>query len=143
MEAEEEPFSLSVEEGPEAAGPISGDVFVLGEEAAEQSFSTAFAEPPVEAAPVAPEVELQFAPEEEYVPVLPQVAPAEPSISAPAMAPQPAVCGEVVLSDEQLAAIVSRISRDVIEKIAWEVVPDLAEMLIREEIRKLKKGLSD
>jgi CheY-like chemotaxis protein len=143
MEAEEEPFSLSAEEEPEASGPVSGDVFVLGEESGEQSFSTSFAEPPAEAAPEAHEIELQFAPEEEYVPVLPQVAAAEPSISAPAMASQPAVGGEVTLSDEQLAAIVSGISRDIIEKIAWEVVPDLAEMLIREEIRKLKKGLSD
>jgi CheY-like chemotaxis protein len=143
MEEEDEPFSLSVEEEPEAADTVSGDVFVLGEEAGEQSFSTAFAEPPVEAAPAAQEIELQFAPEEEYVPVIPQAAPAAPSLSAPTMMAQPAVCGEVALSDEQLAAIVSKISRDIIEKIAWEVVPDLAEMLIREEIRKLKKGLSD
>jgi CheY-like chemotaxis protein len=143
MEAEEEPFSLSVEEEPEAAGPLSGDVFVLGEEAGEQPVATAFAEPPVEAAPAAQEIELQFAPEEEYVPVIPPVAPAVQSLSAEPAAPQPAVSGEVALSDEQLAAIVSKISRDVIEKIAWEVVPDLAEMLIREEIRKLKKGLSD
>ncbi len=52
----------------------------------------------------------------------------------------PAVYGEPVLSDEQLADIIASISRDVIERIAWEVVPDLAETLIREEIRKLKKG---
>ena len=29
------------------------------------------------------------------------------------------------------------LSRDVIEKVVWEVVPDLAETLIREEIRRL------
>jgi CheY-like chemotaxis protein len=143
MEAEEEPFSLSVEEETEAADTLSGDVFVLGDEAEEQPVATAFAETTVEAAPAAQEVELQFAPEEEYVPVVPPVAPAVHSLSAEPAAAQPAVSGEVALSDEQLAAIVSRISRDVIEKIAWEVVPDLAEMIIREEIRKLKKGLSD
>jgi CheY-like chemotaxis protein len=143
MEEEEEPFSLSVEEEPEAAGTVSGDVFVLGAEAEEQPFATAFAETTMEAAPAAQEVELQFAPEEEYMPVVPQAGPAASSLSAEPATAQPAVSGEVALSDEQLAAIVSKISRDVIEKIAWEVVPDLAEMLIREEIRKLKKGLSD
>jgi hypothetical protein len=29
-----------------------------------------------------------------------------------------------------------------IEKIVWEVVPDLAETIIREEIRKLKAGIA-
>jgi hypothetical protein len=61
-------------------------------------------------------------------------------LAAP-VAPQPAVHGEPALSEEQLAAIVAKISQDIIEKIAWEVVPDLAETLIREEIRKLKEGL--
>ncbi len=44
------------------------------------------------------------------------------------------------LTQEQLAAAISQISREVIEKIVWEVVPDLAEVLIQEEIRKLKAG---
>lgn len=38
---------------------------------------------------------------------------------------------------EQVEAIVSRVARQVIEEVAWEVVPDLCEALIREEIRKL------
>jgi hypothetical protein len=29
--------------------------------------------------------------------------------------------------------------REVIEKIAWEIIPDLAETIIREEIERLKK----
>ncbi|SNB46206.1 response regulator [Geobacter sp. DSM 9736] len=45
------------------------------------------------------------------------------------------------LSEEQLTAIVSRISREVIERVVWEVVPDLAETLIKEEIRKIKEGI--
>ncbi len=56
-------------------------------------------------------------------------------------ATQPAASGEPALSEEQLASLVAKISRDIIEKIAWEVVPDLAETLIKEEIRKLKEGL--
>jgi hypothetical protein len=36
---------------------------------------------------------------------------------------------------QQLKAL----SRDVIEKIAWEVVPDLAEAILKENVDKLKK----
>jgi CheY-like chemotaxis protein len=79
-----------------------------------------------------PEVERQFAPEEEYVPAF-SAAPAAAAVPAP-------VSGDVTLSDEQLTALVSRISRDILEKIAWEVVPDLAETIIREEIRKIKEA---
>ena len=143
IEPEAEPFTLSFAEEPAVAEPVSGDVFVLGEEIDELPVAAAFAEPPAEAAPAVQEVELQFAPEEEYVPVLPPVAPPAPSLTAAPSVAQTDVGGEVALSDAQLAAIVSKISRDIIEKIAWEVVPDLAEMLIREEIRKLKKGLAD
>jgi len=57
--------------------------------------------------------------------------PAEPAVSLPAS-----------LSEDQLAALVSGISRDLLEKIAWEVVPDLAERIIREEIRKIRAGVS-
>jgi CheY-like chemotaxis protein len=50
------------------------------------------------------------------------------------------VPGTINLSKDQLAAILSNVSREIIEKIAWEVVPDLAESIIREEIRKIKEG---
>jgi hypothetical protein len=46
--------------------------------------------------------------------------------------------GTAAVSNAQLVAALSSLSRDVIEKIVWEVVPDLAEVLIKEEIRKLK-----
>lgn len=48
--------------------------------------------------------------------------------------------GSISLSEEQLAGIVAKVSREIIEKIAWEVVPDLAETIIREEIRKIREG---
>ena len=47
----------------------------------------------------------------------------------------------VDLSEEHLVAALSKVSRDVIERIVWEVVPDLAESLIREEIRKIRGGV--
>lgn len=84
-------------------------------------------------APSLQEVDLQFAPEEEYVPVLEAAAPAAAASVAPAAQP-------ANLTEAQLAAVISSVSREIIEKIVWEVVPDLAEMLIKEEIRKIKEG---
>jgi CheY-like chemotaxis protein len=40
------------------------------------------------------------------------------------------------LTPDQVQGVLA-LSRDVIEKVVWEVVPDLAETLIREEIRRL------
>jgi hypothetical protein len=40
------------------------------------------------------------------------------------------------LDADQIAGVLA-ISRDVIERVVWEVVPDLAETLIKEEIRRL------
>jgi hypothetical protein len=44
------------------------------------------------------------------------------------------------LSEEQLKAAISAASKEVIERIVWEVVPDMAEAMIREAIRKIKEG---
>lgn len=40
------------------------------------------------------------------------------------------------LSSDQVAGVLA-LSREVIEQVVWEVVPDLAEVIIREEIRRL------
>jgi CheY-like chemotaxis protein len=40
------------------------------------------------------------------------------------------------LNNDQVQGVLA-LSRDVIERVVWEVVPDLAETLIREEIRRL------
>ena len=50
------------------------------------------------------------------------------------------------LSDETLAALVrdavrmrvDAMAKKLVERVAWEVVPDLAESLVKEEIRNLK-----
>jgi CheY-like chemotaxis protein len=128
MAPEEEFFDLTPDEAPETLEPAAGDVFVLGEES---KMETIPAEP-----------ELQFAPEEEYVPVVPPAPHIhEPPVAAEPLVERPCVAGEPTLSEEQLAEAIGKISRELIEKIAWEVVPDLAEILIREEIRKLKESL--
>lgn len=41
-------------------------------------------------------------------------------------------------AEESASRIVREIAREVVEKVAWEVVPDLAALLIREEIERLK-----
>jgi CheY-like chemotaxis protein len=47
--------------------------------------------------------------------------------------------GSLGLSPEQVIAVVA-LSREVIERVVWEVVPELAETLIKEEIRRLTSG---
>jgi len=93
------------------------------------------------------ESDLPFAPEEDYIPAagfsdapVTTSEPVEVRIDEPAT--PAAGSGLVTLTEEQLAAAISKVSLEVIERIAWEVVPDLAETIILEEIRKLKEGLS-
>jgi hypothetical protein len=43
---------------------------------------------------------------------------------------------ELGLSTAQVEGVLA-LSREVIERVVWEVVPDLAEVIIREEIRRL------
>ena len=81
--------------------------------------------------PVAP-----FAPLADPTP--PFTAPVEPAPAAPAFA---AAVAPAALTEEQLRAALATVSKDVIERIVWEVVPDLAEALIREAIRKIKAGV--
>ena len=65
----------------------------------------------------------------------------------PKEAPLPAVTGngqlasklgELGLTAQQVDAVLA-LSREVVERVVWEVVPQLAEMLIKEEIARLTK----
>lgn len=60
---------------------------------------------------------------------------------APAAAPQ-AASGALELNDEQIDRIARRVvqlmSDQVVRNIAWEVIPDLAEMVVKERIRQLE-----
>jgi CheY-like chemotaxis protein len=74
---------------------------------------------------------------------------AEP-LAEPAAAPAAAaaVQGATMLTAEELELIVERavaralekLAGTVLERVAWEVVPDLAEALIKEEIRQIKEA---
>jgi CheY-like chemotaxis protein len=127
---------------PSDSGSISlGDFSPVHES---EDFSVQAIEEPLEEQPAeifgfSPEhTDLPFAQEEEFVPAEEVLSASEVETPIPASSATDAV---IALSEEQLTAAISKISREIIEKIAWEVVPDLAENLIKEEIRKIKEGL--
>jgi CheY-like chemotaxis protein len=125
VEVEEPAVAVESDAEPEPFAPKEASPFAIEFETEAPAFApTPFVEPPV-----APVLEPPPAP----------IAPAAVQ-SAPQAAAAPVPSGEMTISEEQLAQLVAKISRDIIEKIAWEVVPDLAETLIREEIRKIKEG---
>ena len=127
----EEEFSFEAE--PEVEDFVfdvePGEVLPLKEEA-EESFS--FEEPPVESIEIAP-------PE----PIAEVVSLTPPAIQEPPLpvAPPAVAEGGALFTEEQLIAALSKVSRELIERIVWEVVPDLAEALIKEEIRKIREGV--
>jgi CheY-like chemotaxis protein len=71
----------------------------------------------------------------------PSVVAANP-VAAVSAAAEPELqqrLSNIGLSPEQVTAVLA-LSREVIERVVWEVVPDLAETLIKEEIRRLTAG---
>jgi hypothetical protein len=70
------------------------------------------------------------------VAVAPSRAPA--AVSATNGAEFAQKLGGLGLTSQQIEAVLS-LSREVIERAVWEVVPTLAETLIREEIQRLVK----
>ncbi|MBI2355206.1 MAG: response regulator [Deltaproteobacteria bacterium] len=102
----------------------------------------AAAEPPLAESPLAAAfAEPAFPFSETLTPDL--IEPAAPAFEAtPGIAEAPpAAIAPAVLSEAQLKAAIAAVSQEVIERIVWEVVPDLAESLIKEAIRKIKEGL--
>ncbi len=74
-------------------------------------------------------------------PPLPPVVEAVPPVAP--QTPVAAAAAAIATFDEaQVKELLASLSRDVIERIVWEVVPDLAETIIKEEIRKLKAGIA-
>ena len=96
-----------------------------------------------------PAAESPFAEAAEEVPFgVSAEAPVEPEISAPPMAaaaPPMAISADLPsadLTDDQIERIARRVvqmlSADEVKKIAWEVIPDMAEMVVKERIRQLE-----
>jgi CheY-like chemotaxis protein len=80
--------------------------------------------------PAIPEVAAPPVAEPETIAVQPAAPAAKPVATALPLA----------LTEEQLREALAAASKDVIERIVWEIVPDLAEALIKEAIRKIKEG---
>ena len=94
---------------------------------------TPAARPPVEARPAAHAA--QSAP----TPALGTLAAPSPHAVATAVNGQLAgKLGDLGLSAQQAEAVMA-LSREVVERVVWEIVPQLAETLIREEIARLTK----
>ncbi len=142
-----EPAAVDEMSAISAVEPLAGEKIRLGEVSETMTVSpsletaeTDFHEFKLPADAALPDAgpEPDFAPEDAYVPVSESFADVEP---APAVATPAGEAAPMTLSEDQLAAVISKVSREIIEKIAWDVVPDLAETIIREEIRKIKEGI--
>ncbi|MBI2836712.1 MAG: response regulator [Acidobacteria bacterium] len=92
---------------------------------------------------VAPEAALPFVPETEPPPVLPS-PPSKMETIPDLLKAEPQLLKFDALPQEMVDAVARRVveilSEKAIQEIAWEVVPDLAELLIKKEIERLQKG---
>jgi CheY-like chemotaxis protein len=98
--------------------------------AAKEMFTTAQPLP----APSLPEQELRSIAEK-------TIAAMAKDVVAKMPPPQPPQISADLLRDlvaESVQKVVRDVARDIVEKVAWEVIPDLAEMLIKAEIERLK-----
>jgi len=139
-------FSVATTEGEElpAAEPESNNIGASWVPVAEQTFD--FSEE-ISVAPsgifeeaaadvLVPEKEALFEPVTAEQPVeTPQAAvPLEAVSELPLVAPS---AGTIALTDEQLKDALMAASKETIERIVWEVVPDLAEAMIKEAIKRI------
>jgi len=104
--------------------------------------------PEPRAVPETPELELETepirvpaaAPHEAVEPPAAPVEEAARPVSAPAA--EPAQADGPGLSDDEVERIAQRVASlvadTVLREVAWEVIPDLAEVVIKERIRELE-----
>jgi CheY-like chemotaxis protein len=100
---------------------------------------------PAQKVPISKAIIVEPAASDAILPKQDIVSLAEP-VATPVTMPAPTTVTattptEGVLSEEQLKAAITAVSKEVIERIVWEVVPDLAETMIREAIRKIREGV--
>ncbi len=86
----------------------------------------------------------QAAPPEDLVAAAPAItwpAPTSAVVSPAVAGPAEAVPTRLTLADEDIERIARRVlelSRGTLEQIAWEVIPDMAEVVVRERVRQLE-----
>ncbi len=121
----ESPQDVFAEQTPTAQEQTFGDVIFEDEIATPAPPAFSAASGPVFTAP-SPVFAASPVPETPFVEEMTAPAAISPTIS---------------LTEGQLKAAITAASKDVIERIVWEVVPDLAEVLIQEAIRRIKEGV--
>jgi CheY-like chemotaxis protein len=137
FEFEEETITepAATEQTPPPQEASFGDVTFVEEEAVP-------ATPEVDSTPPAPEFEVPNIPAAPFAPLSDPTPPfTAPVASIPAASAAAAGAAPVPLTEEQLRTVLATTSKDIIERIVWEVVPDLAEAMILEAIRKIKAGV--
>jgi hypothetical protein len=87
-------------------------------------------------APAAPVAAAPAAPAPAVRPATPAAPPVAAAISAGNGADFSQKLSALGLTAEQVNAVLA-LSREVVEKVVWEVVPTLAETMIKEEIQRL------
>ena len=114
---------------------VPGDAFAFAEPERETAASA-----PTAPAPAAPPVVTPAPP----VPAPPAAAIA--AAAAVAAAPVTAVPAARELSQDEVDRIARRVlelAEPLIERIAWEVIPDMAEMMVRQRIRELEEAAEE
>ena len=123
--------------------PVEEQTFEFAPEPPAEALSAAFSEPslPVQEAAFGDISPAESAHRAEPVKAAPHVTPvSEPFIAPPPLPVVEAGAPAAALSEEQLRAAITGASREVIERIVWEIVPDLAEAMIRDAILKIREG---
>lgn len=135
------PESEPVEESPATPYSFATEAVAPVSVPEDMPFATEMSEPEIEAPPAEAASEPAWA----AASAAEAVAEAEePPVPPPALAPEaPAIpIRSSDLSDEQIDKIARRVvelmSDQVVRNIAWEVIPDLAEMVVKERIRQLE-----
>jgi CheY-like chemotaxis protein len=126
--------------------PVEEQTFEFREEYAvvppEVAAETVMIEEPVKAEPAfTPDVfepVAACAPEIEKVPEVPQQASVQVTTVLEPVSEVPSAA--LALTDEQLKSALLSASKETIERIVWEVVPDLAEAMIKEAIKRITEG---
>jgi hypothetical protein len=135
-------FVLDLDEEPVSAAPMREFVEPQVTEAAAAAGASAYQ----------PEVHSAFADTQEVpyptpVPTVAEVAVVEPEPQPEFAEPEPVAAPATTLSADQLTPemidaiarrVVEMMSDKVVREVAWEVVPDLAELLIKQQLEKTK-----
>ncbi len=110
------------------------DLWNMAEATVSKMAKEMFAKMPPPQAPTLPEQELRSMAEKTMVAMAKDVFAKMPPPQMPQV-PADVMRG---LVEEAVAKIVQDAAREIVEKVAWEVIPDMAEMLIKAEIERLK-----